>query len=280
MTTYHTFAEIVKSARLCKKSVENNQKLKVNVRWGYYYAKAILNPNKDIKRISFDVAPKPHGDHISNQISKAEYLDCCKRIVAFVEKNKVMPNFVTWKSRNLKIRERTYIYNLAKILVWYVDHKNTLPAQNNINTKVWIKPKEYYQQIYDYFAKKTGKKFKTLDDLLAYVRDNFTYEFYSDDWRSNKEVMDDFAGNCTDLMQWLANMAQAMGYDWKCIHVECRVSGIGHVWGKFRHKTYTENTWINRDPSAVCGNSVRSMWCEDGYFLAENPSWWMENLNR
>ena len=92
--------------------------------------------------------------------------------------------------------------------------------------------------------------------------------------------MDDFAGNCTDLMQWLANMAQAMGYDWKCIHVECRVSGIGHVWGKFRHKTYTENAWINRDPSAVCGNSIRNMWCEDGYLLAENPSWWMENLNR
>ena len=163
--------------------------------------------------------------------------------------------------------------------MWYDSH-NTLPAVNNINTKIWVKPHEYYQQIYDYFVKKTGKKFKTLDDLLAYVRDNFTYEFYSDDYRSNKEVMDDFAGNCTDLMQWLANMAQAMGYDWKCIHVECRVSGIGHVWGKFRHKTYTENAWINRDPSAVCGNSIRNMWCEDGYLLAENPSWWMENLNR
>ena len=189
-----------------------------------------------------------------------------------------MPNFVKWN--NKKISAKDYTYNFAKILVYYADHQNTLPAQNNINTKVWIKPHEYYQQIYDYFAKKTGKKFKTLDDLLAYVRDNFTYEFYSDDWRSNKEVMDDFAGNCTDLMQWLANMAQAMGYDWKCIHVECRVSGTGHVWGKFRHKTYTENTWINRDPSAVCGNSIRSMWCEDGYFLAENPSWWMANLNR
>ena len=188
-----------------------------------------------------------------------------------------MANAMTSKNKHLRCRD--YVYNFAKILLWYDTH-NVLPAKNNINTKIWVKPHEYYQQIYDYFVKKTGKKFKTLDDLLAYVRDNFTYEFYSDDYRSNKEVMDDFAGNCTDLMQWLANMAQAMGYDWKCIHVECRVSGIGHVWGKFRHKTYTENAWINRDPSAVCGNSVRSMWCEDGYLLAENPSWWMENLNR
>ena len=273
-----TFAEAVKSARLCKKSVENNQTLKVNPKWGYYYAQAILNPRKNITSISFEKPPKSHGDYISTQIKKADYIDCAKRIVAFTKKNKVMPNYVKWN--NKKISAKDYTYNFAKIIVWYADHKNTLPAQNNINTKVWVKPKEYYQQIYDYFAKKTGKKFKTLDDLLAYVRDNFTYEFYSDDWRSNKEVMDDFAGNCTDLMQWLANMAQAMGYDWKCIHVECRVSGIGHVWGKFRHKTYTENTWINRDPSAVCGNSVRSMWCEDGYFLAENPSWWMANLNR
>ena len=273
-----TFAEAVKSARLCKKSVENNQTLKVTPKWGYYYAQAILNPRKNITSISFEKPPKSHGDSISNQIKKADYIDCAKRIVAFTKKNKVMPNFVKWN--NKKISAKDYTYNFAKIIVWYTDHQNTLPAQNNINTKVWIKPHEYYQQIYDYFAKKTGKKFKTLDDLLAYVRDNFTYEFYSDDWRSNKEVMDDFAGNCTDLMQWLANMAQAMGYDWKCIHVECRVSGIGHVWGKFRHKTYTENTWINRDPSAVCGNSVRSMWCEDGYFLAENPSWWMANLNR
>ena len=273
-----TFAEAVKSARLCKKSVENNQTLKVNPKWGYYYAQAILNPRKNITSISFEKPPKSHGDYISTQIKKADYIDCAKRIVAFTKKNKVMPNYVKWN--NKKISAKDYTYNFAKIIVWYADHKNTLPAQNNINTKVWIKPHEYYQQIYDYFAKKTGKKFKTLDDLLAYVRDNFTYEFYSDDWRSNKEVMDDFAGNCTDLMQWLANMAQAMGYDWKCIHVECRVSGIGHVWGKFRHKTYTENTWINRDPSAVCGNSVRSMWCEDGYFLAENPSWWMANLNR
>lgn len=273
-----TFAEAVKSARLCKKSVENNQTLKVNPKWGYYYAQAILNPRKNITSISFEKPPKSHGDSISNQIKKADYIDCAKRIVAFTKKNKVMPNYVKWN--NKKISAKDYTYNFAKILVYYADHQNTLPATNNINTKVWIKPHEYYQQIYDYFAKKTGKKFKTLDDLLAYVRDNFTYEFYSDDWRSNKEVMDDFAGNCTDLMQWLANMAQAMGYDWKCIHVECRVSGIGHVWGKFRHKTYTENTWINRDPSAVCGNSIRSMWCEDGYFLAENPSWWMANLNR
>ena len=276
MSTY-TYQEILSKAKTCKQSVESNQKLGVNQKWGYYFAMAILHPKKTITKVKFSEAPKPTGDYISNQISKADYLALCKRLVKVVQIHNRMANAMTWKGKHFRCRD--YVYNFAKILVWYDSH-NTLPAVNNINTKIWVKPHEYYQQIYDYFVKKTGKKFKTLDDLLAYVRDNFTYEFYSDDYRSNKEVMDDFAGNCTDLMQWLANMAQAMGYDWKCIHVECRVSGIGHVWGKFRHKTYTENAWINRDPSAVCGNSIRNMWCEDGYLLAENPSWWMENLNR
>ena len=276
MSTY-TYQEILSKAKTCKQSVENNQKLGVNQKWGYYFAMAILHPKKTITKVKFSEAPKPTGDHISNQIFKSDYLVLCKRLIKVVKEQGRMANAMTWKGKHFRCRD--YVYNFAKILVWYDSH-NTLPAVNNINTKIWVKPHEYYQQIYDYFVKKTGKKFKTLDDLLAYVRDNFTYEFYSDDYRSNKEVMDDFAGNCTDLMQWLANMAQAMGYDWKCIHVECRVSGIGHVWGKFRHKTYTENAWINRDPSAVCGNSIRNMWCEDGYLLAENPSWWMANLNR
>ena len=164
-------------------------------------------------------------------------------------------------------------------MVYYADHKE-LPNYNNINTKIWVKPKEYPQEVYDYLVKKTGKKFKTLDDLLTYIRDYFDYEFYSDDQKSNKEVIDSRAGNCTDLLQMVINAAKAMGYDCKCIHVECRVSGIGHVWGKFRHKVNTENSWINRDPSAVCGNSIRNMWCEDGYLLATDPSWFLENLNR
>ena len=56
------------------------------------------------------------------------------------------------------------------ILVYFADHKE-LPNYNNINTKIWVKPKEYPQEVYDYLVKKTGKKFKTLDDLLAYIRD-------------------------------------------------------------------------------------------------------------
>lgn len=77
------------------------------------------------------------------------------------------------------------------------------------------------------------------------------------------------------------NNAEAMGYDWKCIHVKCRVSGTGHVFGKFKHKTHTNNQWITRDPASVAdGGSITSVWCSDGIVLATNPSWWMANRNR
>ena len=76
-------------------------------------------------------------------------------------------------------------------------------------------------------------------------------------------------------------MVEPLGYEWKCVHVSCRSSGTGHVWGKFRHPTRTGNEWINRDPAAVASNGdIYSMWCEDGYVNAYNPSWWMENLRK
>lgn len=132
-----TFAEAVKSARLCKKSVETKQKLQVTPKWGYYYAQALINPRKNISTIPFEIYPKAHGDSINAKIKKADYLDCCKRIVAFTKKNKVMPNYVKWG--NKKIKATDYVYNLAKILVWYADHKYTFPSYNTINTNVWKK---------------------------------------------------------------------------------------------------------------------------------------------
>lgn len=283
--TAHKYETILKKARECKKSVEKNQKLGINSKWGYFFAKAILTPHKTIKSFDFKEAPNPNGHHISNQISKKDYLDCCKRIVAFVEKHKKMPNFVIWKSKNLKIRERTYIYNLAKILVWYADHKNTLPAMNNINTKVWVKPKEYPEEIYDYFVKRLGKFNNTIDGALELIDGN-GYAGYSDDYYSNKTSIDrmaDYDGiNCTDSCHVFYNILLhliKLGKYKKvqCIHVGC-LSGVGHVRLRIQ---LNDGDWIYRDPASVLdGNGVTSNWCMNGEYWATDPSWFMENLNR
>ena len=281
---YRTYKETLEMARKCKKSVENNQKLGINSKWGYFFAKAILNPQKDIKRFDFEPAPKPYGNHISNQISKSDYLKCAKQLVEFVEKRKRLRNYLDWNGK--KIRVRTYVYNFAKILVWYADHKNTLPAMNNINTKVWVKPKEYSEEVYDYFVKRLGKFNNTIDGALSLIDGN-GYAGYSDDYYSNKTSIDrmaDYDGiNCTDSCHVFYNILKhliKLGKYKKvqCIHVGCRYSGIGHVRLKIQ---LNSGDFIYRDPASVLdGNGITSNWCMDGELWAIDPNWFMENLNR
>ena len=282
--TAHKYETILMKARECKKNVETNQKLGINSKWSYFFAKAILTPNKTIKSFNFEPAPKPHGDHISNQISKSDYLKCAKQLVEFVEKNKRLRNYLDWK--NKKIRTRTYVYNFAKILVWYADHKNTLPAQNNINTKVWNKPIEYPEEIYNYFVKKLGKFNNTIDGALSLIDGN-GYAGYSDDYYSNKTSIDrmaDYDGiNCTDschvfmnIVRHLIKLGKYKRVD--CIHVGCQ-SGVGHVRLRIQ---LNDGDFIYRDPASVLdGNGITSNWCTSNYELwGIDPDWFMSNLNR
>ena len=282
--TKHTYKEIVDIAKKCKKSVEEQYKLGINTAWAYYICKAVMKVNTDFTRIGTIKEPgNPRGDHISNQIYKHEYFDMAKRLIKFTEEKKVLPNFIKItlpaNGKTYRVRARDYIYMFSRILVYY-DKNGKFPKYANVNSKSFTKPTETGNTVYDYFVKKTGYRPKTLDDILEYVAEHFEYEYYYDDQKSNKEVTDSKSGNCTDLMQWLCNMVEPLGYEWKCVHVTCS-SGTGHVWGKFRHPTNTGNEWINRDPAAVASNSsVYSMWCENGYVNAYNPSWFLENLNR
>jgi hypothetical protein len=274
--TEYPYKTIVKSAKTIKNNVEKEYKLGATAKWSYYFAKCILNPKKDVHKTAFNNAPKPTGTHLSRQIPKADYLKICERLIDYVERKRGLPNFITYKS--FKIRTRLYTYMMAKILVYYDAH-GQLPNYVDINSKAFYKPTETGNTVYDYFYQKTGKKYTTIDDFLEYIKAHYTYEFYFDDHKSNKEVIDSKAGNCTDLLQMMCNYVEAMGYEWKCIHVKCRQSGTGHVFGKFRKKGVTD--WFIRDIASVAdGGSVISVWCRDGTILAENPQWFLANLHR
>ena len=276
--TEYTFKQLVEKAKACQTNVKKEYKLGISYRWSYYFAKAILNPKKNVKKGNFKDCANPSGTAISRQIGKADYTQLAKNYVAWIEKNKTFPNFAYYG--DFRIRPKLLCIFFANILVDY-NKNGKLPDKMNINSKCFNKPEVVTgNEVYDYFVKKTGKKPKTMDDVLEYVCKYFHYEGYFDDKKSNKQVMDSKAGNCVDLLQWLINMLQPLGYECKCIHVQCRTSKTGHVFGKFLHKKNTENTWVIRDPAAVCQNSVRNVWCENGYRLDENPSWFMENLNR
>ena len=276
MTNY-TYQTIINKANECKTNVSKDYKCGISYKWSYYFAKA-LTTHTDVKKININDAPNPSKTNISRQISSATYLALAKKLTAFVEKNHRLPNYLAWK--DYKISQRLYTYTFARCLIYYHKHSK-YDDIINVNEKVFTKPVETRNEVYNYFTKKTGKKFKKIDDLLGYVQQNFKYQYYYDDHKSNKEVTDTKSGNCTDLLQWLCNMVEPMGYEWKCIHVKCRSSGGGHVFGKFKHPKNTEGNWITRDIACVAnGGSVRCVWCSDGIVQATNPTWWMENLRR
>ena len=276
--TEYTYKQVLGVAKACQANIKKEYKLGVTSKWSYFFAKAILQPNKVYNQFNYPAPQQPHGDYLSRQISISDCLDCCKRLVKYVETNKRMPNYIAWK--NFKISPALFTEVLSRVLI-YLDTHKTLPKYANINSKVFKEETETDNVVYNYFVKKTGKKPKTVDETLTYISNNFVYEGYNDDKYSNKEVIDKKKGNCVDLLQFLTNMAKAEGYETRCIHVKCRQSGTGHVFGQFKHNIHTENTWITRDPAAVAGgNNIRKIWCENGIKLATDPKWFLANLNR
>ena len=274
----YTYKQILEKAKTVQNNVKKEYNLGVDSKWSYYFAKAILTPKKDIKKININDAPNPSGTGISRQLTKAQYKDIAKDYVEFIEKEHRLPNFSVFGKYHIIPKLLTEVF--SRILVFY-DNEKRLPNQVNINSKVFTKPVETGNAVYDYFTKKTGKSFKTLDDLLAYVKKYWHYQKYFDDKKSNIQVIDEKSGNCTDLLQFLMNYVSAMGYESKCIHVKCKSSGTGHVFGKFRHPKHTDGKWITRDIACVAdGGSITCVWCSNGTLQATNPSWFMSNLHR
>lgn len=276
----YTYKQILEKAKTCQTNVKKEYKTGISSHWCYYFGSAILNPKKNIKKINIGDAPTPKGTSISRQIKQSDYKNICEDLTKFVQNPKYqrLPNYVKYGKFQLTPHLLTEF--TSRILVWY-DKNGRLPTEANINSKVFNKPVETGNAVYDYFVKKTGKKFNTLDDLLAYVKSYFKYQKYFDDVKSNKQVTDTKSGNCTDLLQWLMNMTKAMGYKSRCIHVKCRTSGTGHVFGEFNHPKHTGGKWIRRDIAAVAdGGNIRDIWCSNGYVQGVNPSWFVANLNR
>ena len=257
-----------------------------NVKYNYgtfnaILADGIVNSKPTLKNKTYNNAPSPTGDKINKTLTKNEYIKLAKDIVSFYKKGRC-PNYALYQK--YKISPQVFGYDFAKIARFYGINArlpNTCEFNSNVfkskNNAPTITPNEAYT----YFVKKTGFKGSTIDEVLAYVKKHGKYLFYFDGHKTNKQVTDAMAGNCTDWLQWLINIAEALGYEWKCLHVYCTKSKCGHVRGQFKHSKHTGGKWINRDPAAVAdGGSLTSIWCSNGKLLATNPSWFMETLRK
>jgi len=276
----YKYKDIVNKAKSCQSNVKKHYKLGESYRWSYYFAKSILSPKKDIKKLELKDCKNPSGTHISRQIGKADYLDICKRYVKYVESNKQFPIYVTYK--NYQIRPRLLTEFLSRILVYYDKH-GKLPSEANINDKVFTVQHESKNKVYLYFCKVFGKV-NSIDEALQKVKDK-GYDYYYDDRYSNIEsinrIKKGLGINCTDSCHVFYNIVSALIELGKykkveCLHVQCQ-SG-GHV--KLRI-TLKDGSRIIRDPACVLsknGKPITCKWCTDSGNV--NPSWFMEDLNR
>ena len=274
------YTDILQSAYAIKNSVEKEYELGKSPKWSYYFAKCILNGKKDIPDTKIHNAEKNTGNNLSRQVKQYLYTDMAKRFTSYVEKNHKLPNYITIKDKKMRVTDYTYMF--ANILVYYSKNKK-LPAYVDVNSKAFVKPTEPANEVLAYFQKRTGIKLTCIDDFCDWCRDNVTYEFYFDDKKSNKETIDDKAGNCTDLTAVAVNIGEGLGYDWKTYHVECNQSGTGHIYPLFRKNGVNGGNWFVRDVACISDESRYCVWCEagnGGSLLAVNPYWFIQNLHK
>lgn len=280
--TKYTYSKILSKAKECQTSVKKSYKTTISWWWSYYFAKIIINGKKDVTVITIKDASKPTGSSISRQVSKSNYKDICTRLIKYVEKNKKLPNYVTYG--NYKIHPRLLCEVLSRVVIYY-DKNKALPNQVNVNSKVFTKPSESGNDVYDYFVKVFGSFGDTIDGALAKVNGR-GYAYYYDDVYSNKQSIDrikkGLGVNCTDSCHVFYNIMLALIKKGKykkveCLHVMC--SSGGHV--KLRI-TLKDGTKIIRDPACALsdnGKGYTCVWCTNTP-IAINPSWFLENLKR
>lgn len=278
----YTYKKILSQAKTCQSNVKKEYKTGMTSRWSYYFAKAIVAPKKDVKKISFKDANDPKSTHISRQLEKAEYITVCKKLIAFVESNKRLPNYVSYKS--FKLSPHLLTEFLSRILVFYAKN-NRMPTRANINSKVFTKPLEPSNEVYKYFVKVFGSFDNTVDGFLKKIKER-GYDYYYDDRYSNKECIDRLKKglgiNCTDSCQMGQNIIQQL-VDWgkykkvEALHVDC--SSGGHI--KLRI-TKNDGSVFIRDVACVISKNdkpISCVWCTN-HPKAVNPRWYLSNLHR
>ena len=279
--TVYDFKTIVQKARYIKHSVESTYDYTVTSRWCYYICKAILEPGKSFSGFKIAEANNPRGTYISRTVSKADYLDMCRRVVKYVELKKKMPNHVAYRTE-YKINIRLFTYIAAYLLVHYVDDR-MLKDKVNINSKYFVKPTEPTNEVYAYFVKVFGN-ITCIDDALDKIDGN-GYGYYYDDQYTNRQSIDRMKNhqgvNCTDSCHVFYNLGlqfvkQGKYKKVECLHVMCR-GGDGHVRLRF---TLPNGETFYRDPACTLSDGGYCNWCMDGEVIAINPKWFMDNLSR
>ncbi|MDO5859583.1 DUF1919 domain-containing protein [Methanobrevibacter sp.] len=134
-----SYDDVVILSREAEKNIKNKRKLlPVNgVNWRkytYLFAKCILNPNENILALPVELPPDQGGNHIDEDIPKADYIALVSELVDFVDAKGYLPNNLLYKG--YKIKPFLYCYEFARILNYY-DENGSLPDSWNFNSNVY-----------------------------------------------------------------------------------------------------------------------------------------------
>lgn len=284
-------ADVYKMASDFKAYVEKNKKIPYTLSYSgvTYYGNemqyilnyALRNPKDDVwVQDGLKWCVNATGTDIVENVLKDDYKDQAERVHKYIVNNKQIPNNVTTVRSKMKVNIDLYSYCVAKILVWMKNNNGAYPNYCKYDYKdMKSQSKTYTEEIFDYFSSKFGKP-TSIDNALAKIKSK-GYGYYYDDRYTNKQSIDRIKNgqgvNCTDACHLFWHIGKALGYDVKAIHVKCR-GGDGHIRLQFYKKQYG---WFNRDPASVLdGECVECIWCGNGTYLATNPQWFMQNVNR
>ena len=198
-----------------------------------------------VDNTSLDFLPNYVTLKNGEKLDKAEYVDMAIRVDAYIKANKRIPAIV---------------YRMS-----------TLADYNDSTMQLFTKT-------FDFAG-------KTIDEALAIISKKKLYLKYFNSKKTDKQTITDAkngkGSNCVDWGQVYYRIAKSLGYDVQFVHVKCKTSGTGHIRLRLKHKTHTEDSWINRDPSAVADTTtgnVKAIWCSDGSVIAYDPSWIFTDL--
>lgn len=138
-----TYKEIITKSKELYANIRTIGKNGQTNRWAYYYAKSILKPKKDIKKIGVKDAPNPKGQSIDVKLTKKEYLERINYFVKFVEEKGRMPNFIEVKGKKVHPDIwNAYVGYLCKVYA----KTGKLPSSQRIKSDI------YSVKLYDYLT--------------------------------------------------------------------------------------------------------------------------------
>lgn len=101
----------------------------------YLLAKFLQNRTK--KDISVQTTKQPSittKSNINEKVLPNDYLDMTSRFVKYCETNKKVPSYVLTKKSKTKVSFELFTYCLSKIIAFYSNNSNTLPAYCTFNS--------------------------------------------------------------------------------------------------------------------------------------------------